>query len=217
MILPYVKNPMVFVCPKRRRGITYTTTNGNYDPSVTGFLSYGFNEISCFAAAVASGGTYAGMDVPTPQFKATQAYKPTDLVCMTEVSGANDPTLCDGSGSNGITGDAAWLDGEWAAYSGYNSGTYAEDDHRLQTAWGKHNNRVNVLYVDGHIQTQYVSQLTWGEFWNVYGSPSASGRGGAGGTVTPWPTLPTPQTWNGSIDYDTGMDSIVWCPLGQME
>jgi prepilin-type N-terminal cleavage/methylation domain-containing protein/prepilin-type processing-associated H-X9-DG protein len=218
LILPYVKNPMVFVCPKRRRGITYTTTNGNYDPSVTGFLSYGFNDICCFAAANPNGSEYDGMYVPTPQFKLVQAFSPTQLVCMTEVSGDNNPTYSDGSGgSNTITSDAAWLDSEWAFNSGPTNGPTAEDDHRLQTAWGKHNNKVDVLYVDGHIVTSYASQLTWGTFWNVYGPPSSAGRGGGGSVNTPWPTLPNSEIWSGSISASPILDSIVWCPPGQQE
>src|SRR5215471_18484463 len=40
MIAPYAPNNRVWVCPKRRRGLTYTTAPGEWDPCVTGFLSY---------------------------------------------------------------------------------------------------------------------------------------------------------------------------------
>lgn len=215
MLMPYEKNTQVWVCPKRQRGLTYATTNGTYDPSITGFLSYGFNDISCFASALLSGADFAGMAVPTPEFKYTQAYEPSQLVCVTEVSGSDDPMNCDGNGGSSITGDAAWLDGEWAEYSGGPSangsaGSTSQDNYRLQSAYAKHNNRVNVLYVDGHTEINLASQLTWGIFWAVYGPPSSRGRGGGSSTSTPWPTLPFNETWNGSISSSPAMDSQVW-------
>jgi prepilin-type N-terminal cleavage/methylation domain-containing protein/prepilin-type processing-associated H-X9-DG protein len=200
MILPYLKNSMAFVCPKRQRGLTYTTTNGVFDPSITGFLSYGFNEIHCFCQALTSGIDFDGMEVPTPSFNYTMAYRPSQLLCITEVSGANDPTECDNNGGSLIYGDAAWLDGEWAANSGNTGGTM---NYRLQTAYAKHNNRVNVLYVDGHSEPSLVSQLTWGIFW---GDPRS--RTGTTSGVS-WPTLPNGETWSGSIST-TAMDTQVW-------
>jgi prepilin-type N-terminal cleavage/methylation domain-containing protein/prepilin-type processing-associated H-X9-DG protein len=201
MIAPYVKNPSIFVCPKRRRGLTYTTTNGIYDPSVTGFLSYGFNDINCFAQCSTAFAGYDGMGVPTQQFKATMAYQPANLICMTEVSGSNNPQDCDGTSSNTVTGDAAWLDGEWA-------GNVPQNYHRLQTAWAKHDNKVNVLFLDGHVDTALVSQLTWGQFWGVYGPPSGPIRGG-GYNNTIWPALPAPMTWNGAVGTPA-LDITVW-------
>src|SRR5882724_7953499 len=44
----YASNDRVWVCPKRKRGLTYKTEDGPFDPSVTGFLSYGFNELGVF-------------------------------------------------------------------------------------------------------------------------------------------------------------------------
>src|SRR4029077_14931011 len=43
MLVNYLPNNRVWVCPKRKRGLTYTTAAGTFDPSITGFLSYGFN------------------------------------------------------------------------------------------------------------------------------------------------------------------------------
>jgi len=43
-------NNKVWICPKRKRGATYTTEAGDFDPSITGFLSYGFNEIGVFGS-----------------------------------------------------------------------------------------------------------------------------------------------------------------------
>jgi len=202
MIQLYVKNPMVWVCPKRKRGMTFTTAPGGFDPSVTGFLSYGFNEIGCFCLANPAGGTDGGMQVPTPPFNYTKALRPAQLLCVTEVSGSNDPADCDGNPgtptdpADPACGDAAWLDGVWASVSGPTQPVNSPNG-RLQTAWAKHNNRVNVLYVDGHTQTSLASQLTWGIFWGIYGPPPQ------------WPVLPNGETWNGSISR-ARYDSQVW-------
>src|SRR4051794_33691222 len=42
MLVAHMPNNKVWVCPKRKRGLTYTTEPGEFDPSITGFLSYGF-------------------------------------------------------------------------------------------------------------------------------------------------------------------------------
>jgi prepilin-type N-terminal cleavage/methylation domain-containing protein/prepilin-type processing-associated H-X9-DG protein len=196
MVQPYLKNPLGWVCPKRRRGMTFTTAPGSFDPSLTGFLSYGFNEIGCFCLANTTG----GMQSPTPPFKLTLAGHPAQLLCISEVSGSNNPGDCDGNpgpGSgdpgNADCGDAAWLDDIWGANSGE---LFPVDSFngRLQTAYAKHNNRVNVLYVDGHAQSTLASRLTWGVFWGVYGPASP---------------MPPGQTWNGSISRPK-YDSQVW-------
>src|SRR6266851_2393098 len=44
MLEDYIKNNRVWVCPKRKRGLTFKTLSGDFDPSITGYLSYGFNE-----------------------------------------------------------------------------------------------------------------------------------------------------------------------------
>jgi prepilin-type N-terminal cleavage/methylation domain-containing protein/prepilin-type processing-associated H-X9-DG protein len=200
MIEPYLKNPLGWVCPKRRRGMTFTTASGSFDPSITGFLSYGFNEIGCFCLANMNG---SGMQSPTPPFKATLALHPAQLVCISEVSGSNNPGDCDGNpgpgsgnAGNADCGDAAWLDDIW----GSNSGQLFPVDSfngRLQTAYGKHINRVNVLYADGHAEITLASRLTWGAFWGVFGSPPV------------WPALPGGQTWSESISRPL-YDSQVW-------
>jgi prepilin-type N-terminal cleavage/methylation domain-containing protein/prepilin-type processing-associated H-X9-DG protein len=196
MIEPYVNSKMIWVCPKRRRGLTYTTATGTWDPSVTGFLSYGFNEIGCFCLASTSGGA---MPVPTPRFKYTLAQRPAQLLCITEVSGSNNPLDCDGNGGSSVDGDAAWLDGVWGENSGPDAGVVGFNG-RLQTAYAKHDNMMNVLYVDGHSEATLVSRLTWGIFWGVYGPPPA------------WPGLPAFQTWSGSISK-SAYDSEVWSNL----
>jgi len=205
MIEPYLKNTLTWVCPKRRRGLTYTTAPGVWDPSITGFLSYGFNEIHCFCQATTNSAS-GGMTVPTPPFKATQAVRPAELLCVTEVSGANDPADCDGNPgtptdpADVACGDAAWLDGFWAANSGEVKPVNSPNG-RLQTAYAKHNNMVNVLYVDGHAHATLVSRLMYGNFWDVYG-PTSDG----------WPNLAPGQIWNNSISRVT-YDSQVWSDL----
>ena len=202
MIQPYVKNSLVWVCPKRKRGLTFTTVPGTFDPSLTGFLSYGFNEIGCFCLANPAGGANGGMTVPTPHFKYTSALRPTELLCVTEVSGSNNPADCDGNGgtptnpADPASGDAAWLDGFWASVSGPTRPANLQNG-RLQTAYARHNDRVNVVYVDGHCATTLPSRLTWGAFWGVYGPPPA------------FPALPFGQTWNGSISQ-VAYDPQVW-------
>lgn len=200
MIQPYLKNPLVWVCPKRKRGMSYTTAGGSFDPTITGFLSYGFNEIGCFCLANPANDT---MQTPTPPFKATLASRPAQLLCITEVSGSDNPGDCYGNPGPGsgnadsLCGDAAWLDAVWESNTGAGFAVDSENG-RLQTAWGKHDNRVNVLYVDGHNETTLVSKLTWGVFWGVYGNPPA------------WPSLP--NEWNTSISTPA-FDSQVWSTM----
>jgi prepilin-type N-terminal cleavage/methylation domain-containing protein/prepilin-type processing-associated H-X9-DG protein len=202
MVEPYLRNPLAWVCPKRRRGLTFTTAPGSFDPSLTGFLSYGFNEIGCFCLANVNGG---GMQTPTPPFKLTLARQPANLLCVSEVSGSNDPHDSYGNGgaatdpSDPYCADAAWLDDVWGSSTGPSFAANSENG-RLQTAWGKHNNAVNVLWVDGHAQPTLVSKLTWGEFWGVYGSPRV------------WPALPNGGTWYDSISKPA-YDSQVWSNL----
>jgi prepilin-type processing-associated H-X9-DG protein/prepilin-type N-terminal cleavage/methylation domain-containing protein len=198
MVEAYIKNPMAWVCPKRKRGLTYKTPTGiqSGDPSITGFLSYGFNELGCFCLANTDG----TMQTPTPSFKLINARRPSNLLAITEVSGSNNPGDCDGNsgGSSGnkwvLCGDAAWLDAVWESSTGPTQPADSENG-RLQTAWGKHNDRVNVLFVDGHVAISLASQLTWGQFWGVYGPPPA------------WPQVP--QGWNDSISKPV-YDSQVW-------
>ncbi len=200
MLAPYTKNNMLWVCPKRKRGLTFTTASGVFDPSLTGFLSYGFNEIGCFCLANPAGGASGGMRVPTPPFKYTSALRPVDLVSISEVSGSNNPADCDGNpgtpSAPNDPGDAAWLDGFWASVSGPNQSATG-DNGRLQTAYAKHSNKMNVVYVDGHAAPSLPSRLTWGVFWGVYGPPPN------------YPTLPFGETWNGYISK-AAYDGVSW-------
>jgi prepilin-type processing-associated H-X9-DG protein len=92
-------------------------------------------------------------------FKSVSVSKPSDMVALTDTSGSNDPNN---------TPAAAWLDSFWAGSSGPTQPVTGSENARLQTAYAKHNNRVNVVYVDGHAAPSAPSALTWGQFWGVF-------------------------------------------------
>jgi prepilin-type N-terminal cleavage/methylation domain-containing protein/prepilin-type processing-associated H-X9-DG protein len=170
LLTSLIPNNNTWVCPKRRRGSDYLTPTGiqNGDPSITGFLSYGFNEIGVFGGPDPDTGQ---MQNSMAKFKAANAPQPSALVAICDVSGSNDPSQTDG------LADAAWLDTEWAGNSGptfpaSGTGTF---NHRVQTAYAKHNNRLNFIYVDGHAAPSYASQITWGQFWGIF-TPGVSLR-----------------------------------------
>jgi prepilin-type N-terminal cleavage/methylation domain-containing protein/prepilin-type processing-associated H-X9-DG protein len=157
MLASQLPNPKVWVCAKRQRGFEYTSAGGEFDPSITGFLSYGFNMIGVFGRV-----DPANTSVLLP-FKAAQSERPVDMVMCADSSGDINPG---DSGAQGTTyGDAAWLDIVWLN-SG--SGKY----HRLQTAYAKHNKRVNVIYVDGHVAPSLASALNYGQFAGAFSAKS---------------------------------------------
>jgi prepilin-type N-terminal cleavage/methylation domain-containing protein/prepilin-type processing-associated H-X9-DG protein len=164
MMTNYIPNNIVWVCPKHKRGLTYIANgvlSGPYDPSITGFLSYGFNCLKVFGSVDATG-NMAGYK----SFKTSSVARPSDTVAITDTSGSNDP-------GSSLSSGAAWLDAVWVAHSGpgapISDGTIGNG--RLQTAYAKHNgNSVNVLYVDGHSALSKPSALTWGQFFGVFGS-----------------------------------------------
>ena len=159
----YNKNPRVWVCPKKKRGLNYTTAPGDFDPSITGFLSYGFNYLGVFGANQI-------------QFKPTSVQRPSDVVTITECNGSTDPTQIGGSVGSGLA-DAAWFDGFWAPTS-FPSQTVATDsadghgdeNYRFQSQWRKHNQRVSITYVDGHSAAAKGSQLIWGQWYGKFGT-----------------------------------------------
>jgi prepilin-type N-terminal cleavage/methylation domain-containing protein/prepilin-type processing-associated H-X9-DG protein len=153
MISGYVPNLKIWVCPRRQRGLTYATASGEWDPSVTGFLSYGFNDIAVFGSVDASGNM-----INTKPFKASFVSQPCDVVAMSDTSGSNDPNN---------TPAAAWLDTFWAGSSGPTQ-PVASENARLQTSYGRHNYRVNIAWVDGHSSSALPSALIWGNFWGVF-------------------------------------------------
>jgi prepilin-type N-terminal cleavage/methylation domain-containing protein/prepilin-type processing-associated H-X9-DG protein len=162
LLSPYTKNNDVWVCAKRQRGLSYVVSSkvvGGQDPSITGFLSYGFNEIGVFGGPDLTTGDMTGN---IQKFKAANCRHPSDIVAISDVSGSNDPSQVNGNA------DACWLDTIWAGESGTLIGANAGFNCRLQTAYAKHDNRVNVLYVDCHAAATYPSRLTWGQFWGIF-------------------------------------------------
>jgi prepilin-type N-terminal cleavage/methylation domain-containing protein/prepilin-type processing-associated H-X9-DG protein len=154
-LAPMVKNPKAWVCPTKRRGLTYKTEPGEFDPSYTGFLSYGFNYL----------GVFTGSDTVR---KYSSIQKPVEAIAMTEVNGTDDPSEI-GGGIGNEKADAAWLDDYWAG------GCYPENtsplhnqNFRWQSQMKKHNQRVNIVYVDGHSALQQPSRIYWGQFYVLY-------------------------------------------------
>src|SRR6516225_3088036 len=192
----YLPNNLAWVCPARRRGLSYVANGsvvGHLDPSITGFLSYGFNDLKVFGAVDATGNM-----ANTTKFKASQVSKPSYAVAITDTSGSNDPA----SPANNPSSGAAWLDTVWVAHSGPNAGVFdgTIGNGRLQTANAKHNNRVNVVYVDGHAAASKPSELTWGQFFGVF---------------TPGVTINVQGGGQSSIQSDAsiskpGYDAIQW-------
>jgi prepilin-type processing-associated H-X9-DG protein len=155
MLVPYLPNNRIWVCPKRKRGLTYKSEPGEFDPNITGFLSYEFNEVGVFAVSV-SPGSYK-------PFKAANASKPSEMMMSADSSGSNDPA---NAAAGSTAADGAWLDVVWAGDPVGNppSGGGGKG-HRLVLAYAKHNKRVNVIYVDGHAAPSLPSKLTWGQFY----------------------------------------------------
>ncbi len=156
MMSNYVPNSLSWVCQKRKRGISYTSAAGSFDPSITGYLSYGFNDCGVFCA-VDPGGNMLNAHT----YKASYASNPSLTVAVADSSGSTD--------SLGGNGGNIWLDSLWAGWSGDPSQRATLFwNGRLQTAYAKHNNRVNVVYVDGHAAPSLPSALTWGQFYGVF-------------------------------------------------
>jgi len=148
LMVPYMPNNKVWVCAKRKRGLTCKTIPGDWEPSVTGFLSYAFNELGVFGGYDSTGNMLGSRN-----FKATGVSRPSQVVSVIDSSGSNDPNSGQSAG--------AWLDTYWSATSGTGTGL---SDYRVQTAYAKHSKRLNVLYVDGHAAASKPSALTWGQF-----------------------------------------------------
>jgi prepilin-type N-terminal cleavage/methylation domain-containing protein/prepilin-type processing-associated H-X9-DG protein len=193
MLVGYMGNDKVWVCPKRKRGLTYTTVPGEWSPSVTGFLSYGFNSCGVFGSVNPTDGNM----VNAKPFKASKVLRSADMVVLTDTSGSNNPNN---------TPAAAWLDSFWAGSSGPTLPATGSENCRLQTAYAKHNNRVNVVYVDGHSAPSRPSQLTWGQFYGVFAagvtlktSPSTPVGAVQSDAPISSPTLDT-QQWTANPD-----------------
>ncbi|HTH46366.1 MAG TPA: type II secretion system protein [Candidatus Limnocylindria bacterium] len=171
----YTGSPKVWVCPKKRRGFTYKSEPGQFDPTITGFLSYGFNYL----------GVFGGNGSPPRSFKASTVERPTEVVAVTEVNGTDNPKDI-GGGVGNEKADAAWLDDYWASGSFPNASTATGNENfRFQAQMKKHNQRVDTVFVDGHSAGIKPSQLIWGQFYNVF----------SGTTI---PANPT-KKWNGPV------------------
>jgi prepilin-type N-terminal cleavage/methylation domain-containing protein/prepilin-type processing-associated H-X9-DG protein len=160
----YTGAPKIWVCAKKKRGLTYKTEPGSFDPSITGFLSYGFNYLGVF------GGNQ------DRKFKVTNIQRPSDVVAVTEVNGTDDPRQI-GGGIGNEKADAAWLDSYWAGGSFPNqTGARGNQNFRFQSQMKKHNQRVNIVYVDGHSAGSKPSQLIWGQFYGAFSGNLPDGK-----------------------------------------
>jgi prepilin-type processing-associated H-X9-DG protein len=165
LMAPYMPNNQTWICPKRRRGASYVvggvTTGGNLDPSITGFISYGFNECGVFDQSDSGGNM-----VLSKAFKATQAGNTSDLMAVADCSGTIDPA----NGVNPGNPGAIW-DTWWAASSGPEvpaGPSTASANFRMQSAQARHSNRSSVVWVDGHSSATLPSTITWGQVFNVF-------------------------------------------------
>jgi prepilin-type N-terminal cleavage/methylation domain-containing protein/prepilin-type processing-associated H-X9-DG protein len=159
----HLGSPMSWVCPKKRRGLTYKSEPGNFDPSITGFLSYGFNYLGVF-------GGNSGRD-----FKASMISQPSSVISVTETNGTDDPREI-GGGIGNEKADAAWLDDYWAGGSYPNAtAPKGNQNFRFQSQMKKHLKRMNILYVDGHAASSKGSQLKWGQWYGVFSGTSIPG------------------------------------------
>jgi prepilin-type N-terminal cleavage/methylation domain-containing protein len=135
MLSNYVGSSRSWVCPKQRRGLKYKTESGQFDPSITGFLSYGFNYL----------GVFGGDAGQSRKFKSPQVERPTEVVAVTEVNGTDNPKEI-GGGLGNEKADAAWLDGYWANGSFPDAkAPKGNQNFRFQSQMRKHNERVNTV------------------------------------------------------------------------
>ena len=163
----YTGSPKIWVCPKKRRGLTYKTEKGDFNPAITGFLSYGFNYLGVFGGDAGS----------LRRIKTASITQPSEVIAVTESNGTDDPKQI-GGGIGNEKADAAWLDGYWA------SGSFPEQtapkgnqNFRFQSQMKKHNKRVNSIFVDGHSAGSKPSQLIWGQFYGVFSGTSIPNSG----------------------------------------
>ena len=159
----YLGSARSWVCPKKRRGLTYKSEPGQFDPTITGFLSYGFNYLGVF-------GGDAGKIV-----KVSDIERTAEVLAVTEVNGTDDPAEI-GGGIGNEKADAAWLDGYWAGGSfPQATAPTGNQNFRFQSQMRKHQRRMNSVFVDGHAGGSRGSQLIWGQFYNVFSGSSIAG------------------------------------------
>jgi len=194
MLTNSVPNDNVWVCPKRQRGAMVIQSGARLGgtPHTTGFLSYGFNEIGVYGKADPVTGNM--LSTGAPKFQSASITQPSSMVAMMDCSGS-----CD-AGQTGGPADAAWLDTVWARNSGPEGPSASNPtdvyDGRVQTAFAKHNNRLNVVFTDGHAAPSLASQLTWGQFWGVF-TPGTALLDAGSGKVSDHPIAK--PSWDGIV------------------
>ncbi len=157
MMANYIPNSKVWVCAKRRRGLTYSSEPGEFDPSITGLLSYGFNCCGVFGAVQLTGPQAGNMYGYKP-FKASFVTRPSDTVAIMDTSGTSTPVTS--------AEQSAWLDSVWAGGSGPRVPIANGYNDRVQTAYAKHSDRLNIIYVDGpcctfEAQCSHLGTVLW--------------------------------------------------------
>ena len=169
LMAAYIQNSMTWVCPKRQLGMNIVGVpalgTGNWNPTITGLISYGFNDCGVFAGPDASGNM-----VDSKQFKSSFIVDTSDTVSIIDSSGSDNV-------SPGAYGANATLDTVWAGLSGPGlpaTNTGNDYNYRVQTAGFKHSMRSNVLYLDGHSASSKGSQLTYGQFYGNELTPNAN-------------------------------------------
>lgn len=190
VLVPYLVNAKIWVCPKKLRGLTYTTTPGVFDPSITGFISFGFNYLGLFGGSA---------DEPL-MFKVNDVYRPSQVVAIDECNGSVNPQEIGGSIGDG-NADAAWHDDFWSENSYPNTSVIGIANCRMQIQFGKHNKRVNIIYADGHTSPSKPSQLFWGQYYDMFVDNSK------GSALTPDGF----KNWNGAVS-DAALDAIEYLP-----
>jgi prepilin-type processing-associated H-X9-DG protein len=110
------------------------------------------------------------------------------MVAISDCSGSINPS--------DSTSGGAWFDSVWAGLSGpAKVGTPdggGNFNYRLQTAYAKHNNRVNVIWVDGHSAATLPSQITYGQFYGFFNNPSQPCPSASGGSHLAGDPIATP-------------------------
>ena len=159
MLTGYVPNDVVWTCPKRKRGLDYVTPSGIQPGNLTSRVSFCTGSMKS-ASSAGRIRTPVEWTERLRNSRSSSVQRPADMVAICDVSGSNDPAQINGDA------DAAWLDTVWAGNSG--PSPVIGFNGRVQTAYAKHRNRINVVYVDGHAASTYPSRLTWGQFWGVF-------------------------------------------------
>jgi prepilin-type N-terminal cleavage/methylation domain-containing protein/prepilin-type processing-associated H-X9-DG protein len=189
MLTNYIPNSMAWVCPKRKRGMDVAKVNGTFNPSVTGFISYGFNFCGVFMQAP------GGNMVNAVPFKLTMAVQPSSVVAIVDASGSNDPSNARGAAP---ILDTVWGGGDTGPNAPVDDTSNNSFNYRFQTAGLKHGNLSNILYVDGHAGGVRPSSLIYGQFYNDFNLTDTC------------PTFTTPAHKAGDAVSSVAYDSLSW-------